>query len=211
MKALLSSNRAIKQTLWAGRNWLAACSSCRRSNANVATKFPRIEVSDNDLAPIAPQQQELLDQLEGVKKLAFAGGGPKAVKRHVEINKKVLPRERLRLLVDEGSPFLELSVTAGHELEYGSVPCGGSITGIGRVSGVLCVLSATEATVKGGSVYPISLKKQLRAQEIALQNGLPILYLTDSGGAFLPLQVTKYTCAHYQKKIIGPSHICKSS
>ncbi|XP_051848473.1 methylcrotonoyl-CoA carboxylase beta chain, mitochondrial [Antechinus flavipes] len=116
------------------------------------------------------------------------GGGEKARKRHTSRG-KLLPRERIDRLLDPGSPFLEFSQFAGYQL-YGNeeVPAGGIITGIGRVSGVECVIVANDATVKGGSYYPVTVKKHLRAQEIALQNRLPCLYLVDSGGANLPRQ-----------------------
>ncbi|NXS60344.1 MCCB carboxylase, partial [Brachypteracias leptosomus] len=115
------------------------------------------------------------------------GGGEKAIWRHTQRNKKLFVRERLKLLLDDES-FLELSPLAGLNLPYGDVPAAGCLTGIGRVGGVWCVFMANDATVKGGTIYPIGVKKQLRAQEIALQNRLFSVYLVDSGGAFLPLQ-----------------------
>ncbi|XP_078420394.1 methylcrotonoyl-CoA carboxylase beta chain, mitochondrial [Cetorhinus maximus] len=116
------------------------------------------------------------------------GGGEKARQRHTSRG-KLLPRERVDRLVDPGSPFLEFSQFAGYQL-YGDeeVPAGGIITGIGRVSGVECLIVANDATVKGGSYYPITVKKHVRAQEIATQNHLPCVYLVDSGGANLPRQ-----------------------
>ncbi|NXX97191.1 MCCB carboxylase, partial [Centropus bengalensis] len=116
------------------------------------------------------------------------GGGEKARKLHASRG-KLLPRERIDRLIDPGSPFLEFSQFAGYQL-YGNeeVPAGGVITGIGRVSGVECLIVANDATVKGGTYYPITVKKHLRAQEIAMQNHLPCLYLVDSGGANLPRQ-----------------------
>ncbi|CAG2059102.1 unnamed protein product, partial [Timema podura] len=119
---------------------------------------------------------------------AATGGGEKAVERHTSKG-KLLARERIDLLLDAGSPFLELSQLAGHHLyEDESVPGGGLITGVGRVAGIECVIVANDATVKGGSYYPITVKKHLRAQEIGLQNNLPCIYLVDSGGANLPHQ-----------------------
>ncbi|PVD23304.1 hypothetical protein C0Q70_16572 [Pomacea canaliculata] len=96
--------------------------------------------------------------------------------------------DRVKALIDQGSPFLELSPLAGFQMEYGTIPRASMLTGIGRVSGKLCMILANDGAVKGGSVYPITVKKQLRAQEIALQNRLPCIYVVDSGGAFLPLQ-----------------------
>lgn len=114
------------------------------------------------------------------------GGGEKLKARH-KARGKLLARERIDHLVDSGSPFLEFSAMAGYHM-YGDVPSGGIVTGIGRVSGVNCVIVANDATVKGGTYFPITVKKHLRAQEIAMQNKLPCIYLVDSGGAFLPLQ-----------------------
>ncbi|XP_010160560.1 methylcrotonoyl-CoA carboxylase beta chain, mitochondrial, partial [Antrostomus carolinensis] len=115
------------------------------------------------------------------------GGGENAILRHTQRNKKLFVRERLKLLLDDES-FLELSPLAGLNMPYGDVPAAGIATGIGKICGVWCVFMANDATVKGGTIYPIGVKKQLRAQEIAMQNRLLSVYLVDSGGAFLPLQ-----------------------
>ena len=115
------------------------------------------------------------------------GGGAESRARHLGRN-KLLPRERVRTLLDPGSPFLELSQLAGHGMYDDDVPAGGILTGIGRVSGRECVVIANDATVKGGTYFPITVKKHLRAQEIARENRLPCLYLVDSGGANLPNQ-----------------------
>jgi 3-methylcrotonyl-CoA carboxylase beta subunit len=115
------------------------------------------------------------------------GGGPTARKRHLARN-KILARERVAGMIDPGSPFLELSQLAAYGLYGNEVPSAGIVTGIGRVSGRECVIVANDATVKGGTYFPITVKKHLRAQEIARQNRLPCIYLVDSGGAFLPMQ-----------------------
>ncbi|HEY3908392.1 MAG TPA: carboxyl transferase domain-containing protein [Stellaceae bacterium] len=115
------------------------------------------------------------------------GGGEGARRRHLARG-KLLPRERVRLLLDPGSPLLELSALAAFGMYDGEVPAAGIITGIGRVSGKECVVVANDATVKGGTYFPMTVKKHLRAQEIAAENRLPCLYLVDSGGAFLPAQ-----------------------
>ncbi|XP_021260666.1 methylcrotonoyl-CoA carboxylase beta chain, mitochondrial-like [Numida meleagris] len=115
------------------------------------------------------------------------GGGENAILRHTQRNKKLFVRERLKLLLDDES-FLELSPLAGLSMPYGDVPAAGCLTGIGKICGIWCVFVANDATVKGGTIYPIGVKKQLRAQEIAMQNRLVSVYLVDSGGAFLPLQ-----------------------
>jgi 3-methylcrotonyl-CoA carboxylase beta subunit len=115
------------------------------------------------------------------------GGDEHSRERHLKQG-KLLPRERIHRLLDPGSAFLELSILAGYQLYEDKVPAGGIISGIGSVSGQECMVLANDATVKGGTYYPITVKKHLRAQEIALQNHLPCIYLVDSGGAFLPKQ-----------------------
>ena len=115
------------------------------------------------------------------------GGSESARRRHVERG-KLLPRSRVDTLLDPGSPFLELSPLAANGMYDDEAPGSGIITGIGRVSGRECVVVANDATVKGGTYYPITVKKHLRAQEVALENRLPCIYLVDSGGAFLPRQ-----------------------
>src|SRR5271168_3500335 len=115
------------------------------------------------------------------------GGGTAARDRHVARG-KLLPRERVAALIDPGSPFLELSQLAAFGLYNGEVPSAGIVTGIGSVAGRECVIVANDATVKGGTYFPITVKKHLRAQEIARANRLPCIYLVDSGGAFLPRQ-----------------------
>src|SRR5216683_1515298 len=122
------------------------------------------------------------------KSAAIGEGGDEASrKRHIGRG-KLLARERVRLLIDPGSPFLELSAFAAYGMYDGAVPAAGIITGIGRIRGRECVVIANDATVKGGTYFPMTVKKHLRAQEIARDNRLPCLYLVDSGGAFLPAQ-----------------------
>jgi 3-methylcrotonyl-CoA carboxylase beta subunit len=135
----------------------------------------------------AKEHATLVDELR--VKLAKAGrGGPeKSRERHVARG-KLLPRDRVDALVDPGSPFLELSPLAADGMYGDEAPAAGIITGVGRVSGRECVVVANDATVKGGTYYPITVKKHLRAQEVALHNNLPCVYLVDSGGAFLPRQ-----------------------
>lgn len=115
------------------------------------------------------------------------GGGEVAVVKHRK-RKKFLARERIEKIIDEGSPFLELSSLAGYDVYEEHVPSAGVVTGIGRVHGVECMFVANDATVKGGTYFPLTVKKHIRAQEIALKNHLPCIYLVDSGGAFLPKQ-----------------------
>jgi 3-methylcrotonyl-CoA carboxylase beta subunit len=123
------------------------------------------------------------------KKLAEVSlGGPEASRERHIARGKLLPRDRVDALTDPGSPFLELSPLAADGLYDGDAPAAGIITGVGRVSGRECVIVANDATVKGGTYYPVTVKKHLRAQEVALHNRLPCIYLVDSGGAFLPRQ-----------------------
>ena len=135
----------------------------------------------------AERMRVLLDQLAERTAEAARGGPESAQQRHLSRG-KLLPRTRVERLLDPGSPFLELSPLAGYGLHDGEVPAGGIITGVGRVSGRECVIVANDATVKGGTYFPITVKKHLRAQEVAQQNRLPCVYLVDSGGANLPNQ-----------------------
>ncbi|WP_247996469.1 carboxyl transferase domain-containing protein [Brucella tritici] len=130
---------------------------------------------------------EAIDIVAEASRLAIDGGGEKARERHVSRG-KLLPRDRVAQLLDPGSPFLEVGLTAGHGMYGGAAPSGGIITGIGRVSGRECMIVCNDATVKGGTYYPVTVKKHLRAQEIAGENRLPCIYLVDSGGANLPNQ-----------------------
>ncbi len=118
---------------------------------------------------------------------AARGGSAAALEKHKAAG-KLTARERIRVLLDTGSPFLELSQLAAHGLYGGDISCAGIVTGIGRVSGRECVIVANDPTVKAGTYYPITVKKHLRAQEIAAENRLPCVYLVESGGAFLPAQ-----------------------
>jgi 3-methylcrotonyl-CoA carboxylase beta subunit len=133
------------------------------------------------------EHRRLVGDLRARLARVAAGGGEKARERHVARG-KLLPRERVERLTDPGSPFLELSALAAEDLYDGAAPGAGIVTGVARVSGREVVVVANDATVKGGTYYPMTVKKHLRAQEVALQNRLPCVYLVDSGGAFLPLQ-----------------------
>ena len=133
------------------------------------------------------EHTKLVDELKSRLAVAALGGSEKSRERHVSRG-KLLPRDRVDTLLDPGSPFLEISPLAANGLYDDESPGAGVIAGIGRVSGRECVIVANDATVKGGTYYPMTVKKHLRAQEIALQNQLPCIYLVDSGGAFLPRQ-----------------------
>jgi 3-methylcrotonyl-CoA carboxylase beta subunit len=129
----------------------------------------------------------LLDDLASRRARAARGGPESARERHLERG-KLLPRDRVEALLDDGTAFLEIAPLAAEDLYGGDAPAAGVIAGIGQVSGRLCVIIANDATVKGGTYYPMTVKKHLRAQEIARDNLLPCIYLVDSGGAFLPMQ-----------------------
>jgi 3-methylcrotonyl-CoA carboxylase beta subunit len=133
------------------------------------------------------EHRRLVGELRERLGRAALGGGEKARARHLERG-KLLPRERVDGLLDPGSPFLELAPLAAEDLYDGAAPGAGMIAGVGRIEGREVVIAANDATVKGGTYYPMTVKKHLRAQEVALQNRLPCVYLVDSGGAFLPMQ-----------------------
>src|SRR5436190_18010879 len=135
----------------------------------------------------AAAMQGLVEELRGKLQTALQGGSEEARARHVARG-KLLARERVNLLLDPGSPFLELSPLAAYGLYGGDVHSASLITGIGRVSNRECMIIANDATIKGGTYYPMTVKKHLRAQDIARENALPCIYMVDSGGAFLPLQ-----------------------
>ncbi|WP_239308587.1 MULTISPECIES: carboxyl transferase domain-containing protein [unclassified Frankia] len=143
--------------------------------------------SGTDGAGNAAAHRALVAHLRSALATAAQGGSREARARHVSRG-KLLPRERIDTLLDRGSPFLELSPLAAWDMYADEAPGAGIITGVGRVAGRECMLVANDATVKGGTYYPMTVKKHLRAQEVALHNQLPCLYLVDSGGAFLPLQ-----------------------
>jgi acetyl-CoA carboxylase carboxyltransferase component len=146
----------------------------------------RVERTD-DFSRRHARTQELVDELKARTAQVAAGGGEKAIERH-RSRGKLLARERIDLLVDPGTAFLELNALAAWDVYENQAPSAGIVTGIGVIEGRECVIVANDATVKGGSYFPLTVKKHLRAQEVAEQNRLPCLYLVDSGGAFLPLQ-----------------------
>ena len=147
----------------------------------------KIDNQSEDFQKNSEQMGKLVDDLRQKLQKSALGGSEKARKKHLERG-KLLSRDRVRLLLDAGSPFLEFSPLAADDLYDDNVPAAGIISGIGRVSGIEVMVLANDATVKGGTYYPMTVKKHLRAQEIALENHLPCIYLVDSGGAFLPRQ-----------------------
>ena len=146
-----------------------------------------IDPRSTEFAVNAASMRGMVDDLRARVAEVQQGGGEAARKRHAGRN-KLLPRDRVAALIDPGSPFLELSQLAAYGLYDNEVPAAGIVTGIGCVSGRECIIVANDATVKGGTYFPLTVKKHLRAQEIARQNRLPCIYLVDSGGAFLPMQ-----------------------
>jgi acetyl-CoA carboxylase carboxyltransferase component len=142
---------------------------------------------DDVFAARHERMSALVEELRRRTAEVSRGGGERAVARHRDRG-KLTARERIDRLVDPGSAFLELGALAAWGLYDGQAPSAGIVTGIGVVEGRECVIVANDATVKGGSYFPLTVKKHLRAQEVAAQNRLPCLYLVDSGGAFLPLQ-----------------------
>ena len=153
--------------------------------------MPIIESQIDTRAPAfaenAAAMQDKVQDLQRLLQQTALGGSEAARQKHIARG-KLLPRERVEKLLDPGTPFLELSGLAAHGMYNGDAPAAGIITGIGRVSGTECVIVCNDATVKGGTYYPLTVKKHLRAQEIAMQNNLPCIYLVDSGGANLPQQ-----------------------
>src|SRR5271165_5614571 len=153
----------------------------------MAILAPTTDTGSLEFRTNAAQMKALAAELEGRRAAAAMGGPARARERHAGRG-KLLPRDRVLRLIDPGSPFLELSPLAAAGMYEDAIHGAGLITGIGRVEGRECVVIANDATVKGGTYFPLTVKKHLRAQEIALENRLPCLYLVDSGGAFLPLQ-----------------------
>ncbi len=149
-------------------------------DSGVDPRSPAFGVNRERMAALVQDLRRVVDQVR-------LGGGEASRNRHTDRG-KLLPRDRVRTLIDPGSPFLELSQLAAHGLYGGDIPAAGIITGIGRIAGRECVVVANDATVKGGTYFPMTVKKHLRAQEVAQQNRLPCVYLVDSGGANLPNQ-----------------------
>ena len=147
----------------------------------------KVKTDSTDFARNDKANRKLASELKDVLAKVSEGGSERARQKHLARG-KLLPRDRIRSLVDRGAPFLEIGQLAAYGHYDDEVPSSGIIAGIGQVSDVDCLIVANDATVKGGTYYPLTVKKHLRAQEIAEQNGLPCIYLVDSGGAFLPMQ-----------------------
>ena len=147
---------------------------CPPTQAKAISVLPtNVDTSSEEYAQNESQMKPLLDHLSTLTAKIHQGGPPKAREKHIA-RKKMLPRDRITALIDPGTSFLELSALAGHELyPEADVPAGGIITGVGVIEGVTCMVVANDSTVKGGTYYPITVKKHLRAQEIAKENNLP--------------------------------------
>ncbi|MBO9308157.1 MAG: methylcrotonoyl-CoA carboxylase [Chloroflexi bacterium] len=160
----------------------------------------KLDVGSETFRANAAHNRALAQELRERLALVRQGGGERARRRHAEQG-KLFVRERIDRLLDEGSPFLELSPLAAWDMYDNEAPCAGIVTGIGRVAGRECLIIANDATVKGGAYYPMTVKKHLRAQQIAEENRLPCLYLVDSGGAFLPMQDEVFPDANHFGRI----------
>src|SRR4051794_40448344 len=153
----------------------------------MATLASQVDTQAEEFARRRERMAGLVAELRERTALVAQGGSPASVERH-RARGKLTARERIDRLVDPGTAFLELGALAAWGVYDGEAPSAGLVTGIGVVEGQPCVLFANDATVKGGTYFPLTVKKHLRAQEVAEQNRLPCIYLVDSGGAFLPLQ-----------------------
>ncbi len=153
----------------------------------MATIESSIDTRSREFESRYSQMRNLVADLRNTMSAIQTGGSEKARRKHTDRG-KLLARERISLLLDHGSPFLEIAPYAAWQMYNNEVPCAGIVTGIGRVESRECMIFANDATVKGGTYYPLTVKKHLRAQEIASQNNLPCIYLVDSGGAYLPRQ-----------------------
>lgn len=189
MQSIRASQSVLRLAAQAGRGAAHGSRSFSASTNEWGKVLDGTLVQNQDFKESKALMESLVTDLNGHLHRVQAGGGEKAVAKH-KARGKLLARERVNALIDPGAPFLELSTMAGYGM-YGTengVPGGSVVTGIGKVNGIECMIVANDATVKGGTYYPITVKKHLRAQEIAQQNRLPCIYLVDSGGAFLPLQ-----------------------
>lgn len=146
-----------------------------------------LSTSDSKFLENQKHLMALTEELKAHLHKVCLGGGEKSIARH-KSRGKMTARERIENLLDENSSFLELAPLAAHDMYNQQAPSAGLVAGIGKIQGVLCMIAANDATVKGGTYFPMTVKKHLRAQEVALENNLPCIYLVDSGGAFLPLQ-----------------------
>ncbi|OOF94730.1 hypothetical protein ASPCADRAFT_208406 [Aspergillus carbonarius ITEM 5010] len=185
-RCLLARQRSTRSPFLSTARYITSYTHPHHASA-ISVLPTAVDTSSSDFKDNAQQMQELLDRMTNLHSTIAQGGPQKAKDKHLARG-KMLPRDRVAALIDPGTSFLELSPLAGHEVYSDDVPAGGIITGIGTVEGVTCMIVANDSTVKGGTYYPVTVKKHLRAQAIAQENKLPCLYLVDSGGANLPHQ-----------------------
>src|SRR5215472_1160443 len=186
-KSLSMQSSVLMACLHCGRNRMIVGQTGNRGKSLMPRLSTRVDLHSEEYRDNERAMRTLVDGLHGEVARVARGGSRAATDKHKAAGK--LPaRERIRVLLDTGSPFLELSQLAAHGMYGGDIACAGIITGIGRIAGRECVVVCNDPTVKGGTYYPITVKKHLRAQEIARDNRLPCVYLVESGGAFLPAQ-----------------------
>jgi len=174
---------ANRKLLLSSRNLILQLRACH--NANVIKS--KCDVNSEKYKENYDEMKKLIDALNSKAQTVLQGGGDKAIQRHTSKG-KLLARDRINKLIDKNTAFLELSQFAAFDMYDDNIHSAGIITGIGRIHNNECVIIANDATVKGGTYYPMTVKKHLRAQEIAQENKLPCIYLVDSGGANLPHQ-----------------------
>ena len=167
----------------------------------MAKLVSKINTRSQDFIENAAHMQMQVDDLREKLCEVKLGGGEKSRQRHLDRG-KLLPRDRVNALLDDGSPFLEFSQLAAYKVYQDNVPCAGIISGIGRVAGQECVIVANDATVKGGTYYPLTVKKHLRAQAIAQENNLPCIYLVDSGTYLLRVKIIFILCVVFVLKLV---------
>ncbi|KIW76230.1 hypothetical protein Z517_10976 [Fonsecaea pedrosoi CBS 271.37] len=184
----IREHRKCSKSHFKPRTTRAAATFAHRRHAQAISVLPTaVDKSSQDFKDNAAQLSEAMKKYAALHQKISQGGPEKARQKHIQRG-KMLARDRITALVDPGSPFMELSPLAAYEVYEEDIPAAGVIAGIGTVEGVTCMIVANDATVKGGTYYPLTIKKHLRAQEIAQQNKLPCIYLVDSGGANLPNQ-----------------------
>ena len=211
--ARLCLQAMLEGGIWATRSSRLALSfNCRhrrsiasfeyQHHANAFSVLPtNVDTSSAEFKDNASHMGRLIEHLGQIHSQVQQGGPAKACAKHLAKG-KLLPRDRITALIDPGSSFLELSPLAGHGLYDGhEIPAAGIITGVGVIHGRRCMVVANDSTVKGGTYYPITVKKHLRAQTIAQENNLPCVYLVDSGGANLPFQADVFPDAHHFGRI----------
>ncbi|KAI9802559.1 MAG: Methylcrotonoyl-CoA carboxylase beta chain, mitochondrial [Piccolia ochrophora] len=187
LRLLRSWRRLIYYDGYSSRR-LIATHPYRHQSAAISVLPTAVERNSQEYKQNAEEMEQVLRRLKELHLSIAQGGSQKARDKHIAKG-KMLPRDRITALIDPGTPFLELSLLAAHDVYPGEdVPAGGIITGVGTIEGVTCVVVVNDSTVKGGTYYPLTVKKHLRAQEIAKENHLPCIYLVDSGGANLPHQ-----------------------